>query len=420
MYKTNKSVLAKKLRSFDEFAALIQADIDLIDGFYFLYQMGSSISLTFEKIGQQILRKLCTTSARCIHVIFDRYFSPSIKDHERCLRGEIKVPYSITGPSQTRPADFLKAMKNYKFQEALIQFIFDYWNNDNIASIIQQKKIFLTVNEKCYSYESVNDKIIRTELPEFQCNHEEADTRIVYHLSKLPINSKVMVKTADTDIMIIILGNIHMFPTLSIYVTTIGSKPNSIICTNCSKLSIILGEKVCRALPGQIILPAFTKRVNQNRLISFCLDPSDIDNIEKMSTIQKYTSHIYGVNNCNSVNTARLLLFQKSFAIKSTNDNFMNTIKNFDSSLIPPCWKSLKQKIQRTIYVNSMWENATDADCIKFSAHESGWQLIDGKFVPLWFEGDSTPVFVEDVLLNDENVDDDIESNFLSDDYDEN
>ena len=58
-----------------------------------------------------------------------------------------------------------------------------------------------------------------------------------------------------------------------------------------------------------------------------------------------------------------------------------------------------------------MWQNATDPDCIKFSAENSGW-ILDGFLKPTWFVGDSTPLQVEDVLCDSmkecsENADDD-------------
>nr|CAH7712903.1 unnamed protein product [Callosobruchus chinensis] len=37
----------------------------------------------------------------------------------------------------------------------------------------------------------------------------------------------------------------------------------------------------------------------------------------------------------------------------------MKNVKKFESSQLPPCWRSLQQKILRTIYVTSMWQNAT-------------------------------------------------------------
>lgn len=58
-----------------------------------------------------------------IDVIFDQYWSPSIKDNERALRLEtVQMQFIISGPEQVRPTDFSKELKNIRFKEALIDF----------------------------------------------------------------------------------------------------------------------------------------------------------------------------------------------------------------------------------------------------------------------------------------------------------
>lgn len=91
------------------------------------------------------------------------------------------------------------------------------------------------------------------------------------------------------------------------------------------------------------------------------------------------------------------------YASKQNNEKFMKIMKGFDSTHIPPCWKSLKQKLVRTIFVNPMWLNATEPNCIKFSAENNGWLLLDGFLKPTWFLGDSTPTQVESVLCDSTN-----------------
>ena len=117
-----------------------------------------------------------------------------------------------------------------------------------------------------------------------------------------------------------------------------------------------------------------------------------------MEILQEYTCKIYGIS-CNNVNDARLLMFQNRFTSTSVAEYFMKNVKRFDSTQLPPCWKSLKQKVLRTIYVNSMWQNATEANCINFSPEQCGWTVNDNKIKPLWFEGDPTPLLVEDIVM---------------------
>ncbi|CAH1099506.1 unnamed protein product [Psylliodes chrysocephalus] len=99
------------------------------------------------------------------------------------------------------------------------------------------------------------------------------------------------------------------------------------------------------------------------------------------------------------------------------NEHFMQTIKGLDLSLIPPCWRTMEQKILRTVYVNSRWPNTADANSSKLNVEECGWELNE-RLEPVWFKGDPTPLKVDDVLkYNENNVDNDElnELNYLND-----
>lgn len=415
MHKTDKSALTKVIRGSTEYSPPSRVDVDVIDGFYFLYHLGPSIPQTFDKIAELILSKICNTTASAIHIIFDQYFIPSIKDTERSNRHEIDVPYTISGPSQKRPSDFYKSLKNIKFKEALITFISEYWYNNSIVPFLRNKKVYITNKSECFSFQTVNDAVMKTVEQDFICNHEEADTRIIYHLNKLEKNSNVMVKASDTDILVILLGNIHKLIDLEIYLCTIGSKPNIINFINCNQLATTLGDLLCRALPG---FHAYTgcdytasfykkgkvkpfKELKKNKQVQQVfanLNNIDvIDNFRSMEILQQYTCKLYGIN-CNSVNDARLFIFQNKFAPTSAAEYFMRNVKKFDSTQIPPCWNSLKQKILRTIYVTSMWQNATEANCVNLSLEECGWTNDNNKIEPFWFESDPTPLLIEDIV----------------------
>lgn len=97
-----------------------------------------------------------------------------------------------------------------------------------------------------------------------------------------------------------------------------------------------------------------------------------------------------------------------SSATKDT-EKFIKNVTNFDSKMIPPCWRSLKQKMLRTIFVNSIWTNATDPCCVKLNPEDCGWILIENTLKPIWFIGDPTPMTVEDILSEPNNNFEDIE-----------
>ncbi|XP_063379234.1 uncharacterized protein LOC134666051 [Cydia fagiglandana] len=434
MMKTEKSALAKKLRSLDNSSPPSSPDVWIIDGFYFLHSLvNQTIPDTFHKLSEIILQKICNISVQEIHLVFDRYLSPSIKDKEREKRQEEEIPFEITGPLQRPPSDFTKKLKNRKFKEAIVSYLAINWNNDEFGAIIGGKKIYLTLNEKCYSFVRNDQKVEKKEELNFECYHEEADTRVIFHAAQLQNQREIVIYASDTDILIIALANIHKLEEKNIYLVSRGAPGQryDMNCINCTKLSNILGQTLCRALPA---FHAFTgcdytaSFYRQGKVKPFNLLKKDkhfqnaFENLneqfnlsDKQTTnaIEEFTVSMYGIKHCQSVNSARLLLFQKSFATSHNTKHFLNKVKTYNSNTIPPCWKTIKQKILRTTYIASMWLNATQKHCVKLSATEYGWTLNNGQYEPLWFDGEPTPLHVDDIVINSE---DEGSDNFTSDD----
>ena len=47
-------------------------------------------------------------------------------------------------------------------------------------------------------------------IEEYRCSHEEADSRMLFHLSKCSTSSNIVTRTVDTDVLIIALGSLHL------------------------------------------------------------------------------------------------------------------------------------------------------------------------------------------------------------------
>lgn len=65
---------------------------------------------------------------------------------------------------------------------------------------MQNKKIFITIREQCFSYHIVENHVVKREEKDYLCQHEKADTRMMFHTSKAPPKSKILVKADDTDV----------------------------------------------------------------------------------------------------------------------------------------------------------------------------------------------------------------------------
>ncbi|GFT43240.1 uncharacterized protein TNCV_2520931 [Trichonephila clavipes] len=73
---------------------------------------------TFDGISKKFLKKISQFKSPGIDIVFDQYFTPSIKYCERLRRNETTSTVSI-GPNQIRHHNFAGELKNTQFKEAL-------------------------------------------------------------------------------------------------------------------------------------------------------------------------------------------------------------------------------------------------------------------------------------------------------------
>ncbi|CAH1100296.1 unnamed protein product [Psylliodes chrysocephalus] len=114
--------------------------------------------------------------------------------------------FHISGPQQTRSADFTKDLKNIKFKEAIVKFLIDHWADQEMAANIGSKVIYI-IHDLCYEYSVTDNKVIRIINNELSCpDHEEADTKIAFLACQQNKDSTITIRTSDTDIVVIMLA----------------------------------------------------------------------------------------------------------------------------------------------------------------------------------------------------------------------
>lgn len=173
IYKTNKAQLMKVLES--EVTSLPPNGYDTIiyDAMSLLHMIGD-IPLTYGGVVKCILQKICKKSATNIHLIFDTYFTPSIKDLERNRRSTSRnVDYIISGFQQKRPSNFSNALQSDSFKTNFVKFFVDHLScsNSNFAYIIDKRQIYVTVDTKCLVFTIENGVINVKENQQLYCEH---------------------------------------------------------------------------------------------------------------------------------------------------------------------------------------------------------------------------------------------------------
>ena len=120
--------------------------------------------------------------------------------------------YEITGPEQKRPNSFQDTLHKNYFKKALVKFVTSTWGEEKYVTILQNKELRVTCEDICFLYREEKGKMTKTEDTLLWCNQKEADTKMLFHGGYLVAPNNVVVRTADTDVLIIALANMEKRP----------------------------------------------------------------------------------------------------------------------------------------------------------------------------------------------------------------
>ena len=143
---------------------------------------------TFGTIPRFLLIKALAQKGNNIYLAFEKVVSPSIKDCERDSRSgyqERGSQYQITGHNQRRPSNWPNALRSDQFKVAISSFLVSAWKDDSLAKIFQGKCLYVNNGDICYCFREKNGQVTRTLIPELTSSHEEADSKMIYHLTCL-------------------------------------------------------------------------------------------------------------------------------------------------------------------------------------------------------------------------------------------
>lgn len=155
---------------------------------------------------RDLLVKACSFHGEEVHIIFDQYKSPSIKDYERELRGGIHQKFVITGSDQVQRQSGATLLKNTYFKEEFSRFLMTEDVKPCYGSVIGQKTVYISHGGKCIKLKNDEHNILQVTKPNhLQAEHEEADTLIAFHVSHI-LEGNIIVRSSDTDVLVILLG----------------------------------------------------------------------------------------------------------------------------------------------------------------------------------------------------------------------
>ena len=220
------------------------------------------------------------------------------------------------------------------------------------------------------------------EEPALFCNHEEADTRLVFHTKQISNSfGKIVIHTPDTDVLLIALGLASEISAELFMKTGVKSKTRIVrlegikdsLKTRYEVTDVKQASKALLGLHGftgcdtissfagkRKVKPVKTMMKNQTYIdlfASFGVTP-ELSEVQ-FTEIQKFVCDLYGHQDDNT-NTVRY----KMYATKHG---------HLDPKSIPPCADSLRQHSLRASYQVHIWRKLLDSHPIISSPIGFGW-----------------------------------------------
>ena len=141
----------------------------------------------------------------------------------------------------------------------LLKFLLSEWKKNTYATILHGHELYFGINQECYVLCEDNGIVSCEIVPQLSCQHEEADTRIVWHLSNIASSyantPNAVVRRNHPDILVILLYHASTLQAnIWIYVGLSGKNTRRYIKVSVQAAN--LGNNIlCDALPS---LHAFT------------------------------------------------------------------------------------------------------------------------------------------------------------------
>ena len=262
--------------------------------------------------------------------------------------------------------------------------------------------------------------------------HEEADTRMFFHLASFPENSNVVLRTADADVCIIALGVWSELPMMKLWMEVGKLSDNTLRFISIHQLHGILGEQLCKslmffhALTGSDFTASFFRKgkvkplkilekAPETQIIFANMGETDHISEGKLNGIESFVCSMYGYKKEKSVDHVRLMIFLKKYKPKKADKDVISCVKNMEGNQLPPCSRVLHEKIKRANLVCSRWKSSLFSTSPPFNPEESGWLLKDGEYRVLWFVGPVAPKTI-DLVSCDESGSDNTEDDCDEDD----
>ena len=384
---SKKSDLMSVLSTSNECELPSLFDAMAIDGAAVIHILPTTSITTFDEYADLVflpyLSKQLEKCAR-LDVIWDTYVADSIKASTRESRGK-GIRRKVAGKNKV-PTNWMGFLRNEKNKQELFEFL-----STKIADFYRShsKEVFVTQGQRVLTNK------INQEMP--LCDHEEADTRVVVHVVNAlkSGNSTCLVRTVDTDIVVILIGMFFHFIQLN-------SAVNIWVAFGTGKIFAYwhintiyqnLGKEKSLALPFFIVLLAVTQPLaffRKGKKLAWetwnCF--TEITSAFTIIAMNPFTDLNIESPIFNLLQRFTVLLCSKSSNLELVDETRMDLFCRLNKTMenIPPTADALLQHAKRAAYQASIWTASENSEQRRPTPLSWGWDWdkFKQKWTPVW------------------------------------
>ena len=222
-------------------------------------------------------------------------------------------------------------------------------------------------------------------------NHDEADTRIAFHIRHVSQNGfeNIVVRANDTDILVILMANVQHFGNSHVWMDVGFDADNSrrYFDVNCAANSIEYVSPLVAvyALTGCDFVPAFFRK-GKKKAVKLLKESdlfketfSNFGDMDLSGNDMRVAEHficcLYGYPKLHDVNRARCAYFESKCKPKSLSKP-LDYLKSVEPSMFPPCRPVVTEQIKRAWFVSRLYNWAYKDDPTRYiTSPDFGWQL---------------------------------------------
>lgn len=279
----------------------------------------------------------------------------SIKQHERQRRNFATnaLIVHIHGPSTPMPKQWKRFLTQDSNKAALAHFLLGQWVVMG-RTLLPHQSVYIAgcdQNDECRCV-ALYPTGYHEDVPELNCSHEEADTRMLLHAAHAYQHNsqKITIHSPDTDVLVLCVSFQHVFPpSLLSFCTGVSDNRRTI---DVSSIAGSLGSSAARnllamhALTGCDTTSAFYGVGKQAGLKVLLSQPTLLDKLGDTFEAPE--------NVCNDAEYFIVKCYSKQNRSRTSTINeiryvqFMKTQRGGVN--LPPCQSTLKQHIARANY----------------------------------------------------------------------